>query len=247
MLSGFAEPVTACLFGGSGGIGAALVHALSRDPMIKRLFVGARNSDAIASGENIVPFAFDLLDEDSIADAAAIIGAAGPVHLAIVATGLLHDGDSMQPERAARSQTANAYARAFAINATGPALIAKHVLPFLPRAERSVFVALSARVSSIGDNRLGGWHAYRASKAALNMIIRNLAIEQARRNPDSIVFSYHPGTVDTGLSRPFQANVPDEKLFSPGRAADYLLDVIDRAQPADSGRIFAWDGSIIPY
>lgn len=247
MLSGFAEPVNACLFGGSGGIGAALAEALSCDPMIKTLFVGARNADAVARRQNIVPFAFDLLDENSISNATAAMGAAGPVHLAIVATGMLHDGDSLQPERAARFQSAEAYARAFAVNATGPALVAKHVLPLLPRSGRCVFAALSARVGSIGDNRLGGWHAYRASKAALNMIIRNLAIEQARRNPDSILFCYHPGTVDTDLSRPFQSNVPNGQLFAPDRAAAHMLDVIDRVRAHDSGGLFAWDGSIIPY
>jgi NAD(P)-dependent dehydrogenase (short-subunit alcohol dehydrogenase family) len=134
-----------------------------------------------------------------------------------------------------------------AVNAIGPALVAKHLLPLTPRGRPSVFAALSARVGSIGDNRLGGWHGYRASKAALNMLIRTLAIEHRRTRPVGVCVALHPGTVDTALSAPFQSGVRPEKLFSPTRSATALLQVMDRLGPEDSGGFFAWDGAIISW
>jgi NAD(P)-dependent dehydrogenase (short-subunit alcohol dehydrogenase family) len=131
---------------------------------------------------------------------------------------------------------------AFAINAAGPAQIARLLLPAMPRDRRTLFAALSARVGSISDNRLGGWHSYRASKAALNMLIRCLAIEQARSHPQAVCVALHPGTVDTGLSKPFQAGVKPDQLFAPAKAAGHLLAVLDALAPSQSGRLFAWDG-----
>jgi NAD(P)-dependent dehydrogenase (short-subunit alcohol dehydrogenase family) len=163
----------------------------------------------------------------------------------IVATGLLH-ADGVTPERSNAALDPRQLMRLFAINAVGPALIAKHVLPLLPRGERSVFAALSARVGSIGDNRLGGWHSYRASKAALNMLIRTLAIELERTRPQAILVGLHPGTVDTELSKPFQRGVPEGRLFTPDQSAERLLAVVDGLEPEDSGGVFAWDGQRIP-
>ena len=120
------------------------------------------------------------------------------------------------------------------------------MLPLLAPEGRSVFAALSARVGSIGDNRSGGWHAYRAAKAALNMIIRNLAIETSRRRPDTLCVGLHPGTVDTGLSAPFQRNVAAAGLFTPAHSAACLLSVLDGLTPGDSGAVLAWDGSVVP-
>ena len=145
------------------------------------------------------------------------------------------------------TRAGDAYARLFAVNATGPALIAKHMLARAPRQGRLVFAALSARVGSIGDNRLGGWHAYRASKAALNMIMRNVAIELGRVNPDAVAVTLHPGTVDTGLSAPFQRNVAQDKLFPADRAARQLLDVIAALGPAQSGGCYDWAGQAIAF
>ena len=139
----------------------------------------------------------------------------------------------------------DAYEAVFGINTFGPGLVAKHFLPKMAREGRTVFAALSARVGSISDNGFGGWHAYRASKAALNMLIRNLAIEQARKNDQSICVGLHPGTVDTRLSAPFQGNVPDKQLFSPEQSAGYLLDVIDGLTASDTGRLFDWQGKEI--
>ena len=165
----------------------------------------------------------------------------------IVASGLLHDGAALQPEKTWRSLTAEGLQRAFAINTIGPALVAKHFLPLLAQERKAVFAALSARVGSIEDNHLGGWHAYRASKAALNMLIRTLAIELARRNDHALCVGLHPGTVDTGLSKPFQGYVAKGKLFTPARAAGQLLDVLDGLSPGHTGGLFAWDGQRIPY
>jgi len=117
----------------------------------------------------------------------------------------------------------------------------------MPRGERTVFAALSARVGSISDNQLGGWYGYRASKAALNMLVRNLAIEERRRNNRAIVVTLHPGTVDTALSRPFQGNVQPGRLFDPERAALQLLDVIEDLKAPDSGKLFDFEGLEIAF
>lgn len=216
----------AVVVGSSGGIGAALVAALT------------------AAGTEVVGLSrpdLDLEDEASIAAAAVRIG--GPLDLVIVATGVLH-APGLAPEKAIRDLNAASLTRYFAVNATGPALVAKHFLPLLARDRRAVFAALSARVGSISDNRIGGWYGYRASKAALNMLVRTLSIELARSRPEALCVALHPGTVDTGLSKNFQRGVPD--LFTPGRSASAMLDVLAELTPGDSGGCFAWDGQRIP-
>jgi NAD(P)-dependent dehydrogenase (short-subunit alcohol dehydrogenase family) len=167
------------------------------------------------------------------------------VDLAIVTTGMLHN-TQQRPERALKELDPTALARSFAINTIAPAIVAKHLIPKMPRDRRAVFAVLGARVGSIGDNRTGGWHGYRASKAALVMLIKNIAIEAARLRPEAIIVTLHPGTVDTAMSKPFQSNVAAEKLFTPEASAEQLLHVINRLTPTDSGGHFAWDGSRIP-
>ena len=233
----------AVIFGASGGIGAALAAAVASSGRYQRVWAGSRAGTNAPAGAT--PFAFDLTDEASIAKAASAIGP--EVTLAIVATGILSDGPGFQPEKTFKAQDPAAYARAFAINATGPALIGKHFLPLLPRRERAVFAAISARVGSISDNRLGGWHAYRASKAALNMILRNFAIELGRTHQQAVIAALHPGTVATDLSAPFTGLREGQSLFTPAEAAGYLLKVIDGLSPEDSGQAFAWDGQPIPF
>jgi NAD(P)-dependent dehydrogenase (short-subunit alcohol dehydrogenase family) len=237
-----ADRLTACIFGASGGIGAALAARLVADPHFATVHAGSRSGTAVAGA---IPFGFDLTDEAGIAAAAAAVG--GPLHLVIVATGLLHDGDGHRPEKSWATQSGDAYARAFAINATGPALIGKHFLPLLARDTRSVFACVSARVGSISDNRLGGWHAYRASKAALNMIVANFARELAVRNKTAIAVTLHPGTVATPLSEPFRRGVAPDKLFTADYAAERMLATLDALTPDDSGGLFAWDGSRIGF
>jgi NAD(P)-dependent dehydrogenase (short-subunit alcohol dehydrogenase family) len=135
----------------------------------------------------------------------------------------------------------------FAVNALGPALVMRHLLPLMRREGKAVLAVMSARVGSIGDNRLGGWYAYRASKAALNQFMKTASIEAARRYRNVIVLALHPGTTDTGLSAPFQANVPEGKLFSSAFVAERLLEVIEQTGPDDSGSFRAWDDSEIPW
>ncbi len=187
-------------------------------------------------------FSFDLEDEPSIAEAAAVISREGAIHLVVVATGILHEG-ALQPEKTWRSLRPETLARAFAINTIGPAIIAKHLLASLSKTEKAVFAILSARVGSISDNRLGGWHAYRASKAALNMLVRTFAIELARSNRSAACVALHPGTVSTTLSAPFQAGVTN--LLTPAISIQKLLTVIDGLTPDQSGRLFGWDGAEI--
>lgn len=235
----------ACVFGASGGIGAALVAQLAARDDVAEVFALSRRPTE--GGGKVVPLAFDLTDEASIAAAATRMAQGGAIDLAIVATGVLTTPGGKGPEKGWSQIDGAAMAEVFALNTIGPALIAKHVLPLLPKGQRSVFAVLSARVGSIGDNRLGGWHSYRASKAALNMLVRNWAIELARVRPGAIAVALHPGTVDTELSQPFQRGVPQDKLFTPEKSAVHLLEVIEGLAPQDSGGLFAWDGSRIDY
>jgi NAD(P)-dependent dehydrogenase (short-subunit alcohol dehydrogenase family) len=228
----------AVVFGASGGIGGAVAAALQQSGDF-RVLTGSRSGTT--------DFHFDLTDEASIANGAMLVGQDGPVDLVFVATGVLHRSDGLNPEKSWRELDPATMADVLAINTIGPALIAKHFMPLLHRDRRVVFAALSARVGSIADNGLGGWHSYRASKAALNMLMKNFALEQSRRNPLAIVASLHPGTVASQLSEPFQRGVDAEKLFTPVRSATALLDVIERLTPGDSGGLFAWDGTRIPF
>jgi NAD(P)-dependent dehydrogenase (short-subunit alcohol dehydrogenase family) len=137
--------------------------------------------------------------------------------------------------------------RSFAVNAWGPLLLARAVEAALPREEPCHLASLSARVGSIGDNRLGGWYAYRAAKAAQNQLLRTLALEWRRRLPLACVTLLHPGTTATALSGPFRSSVPASRLFTPKRAATHLLDVLEGQTPETSGSFLAWDGQTVPW
>ena len=234
----------AAVVGAGGGIGGALVEALLAEGIAVHAF--ARSIRPARPG--LFPGHLDLTDETSIAAAFSGVAEAGtpPLRLVIVAAGLLHDA-SLTPEKSLRALDADRLARLFAVNAIGPALVVKHALPLLPRQGRSVVAVLSARVGSIADNRLGGWYGYRAAKAALNQFIRTAAVEARRTHPDAVLAALHPGTVATGLSRPFSGQVASERLFTPDVAAGHLLDVIAGLGASDSGGFFAWDGSAIPF
>lgn len=229
----------AAVIGAGGGIGAALVARLVAEARFDAVYALARRLPTIAGAE---PGLIDIEDAGSIAAAAATIGA--PLDLLLIATGVLHE-EGHRPERSLRELDAAWLARTYAINAIGPALVLRHFAPLLPREGRGVLAALAARVGSVSDNRAGGWYGYRAAKAALNMVIRCAAIEIARSRPEAVCVGLHPGTVDTRLSKPFQANVRAEKLFTPEQSAGYLLNVLDTLGPGDSGRCFAWDGQEI--
>jgi NAD(P)-dependent dehydrogenase (short-subunit alcohol dehydrogenase family) len=226
--------------GATGGIGSALTRLLVAHGGFAAVHGWSRSPGAVPPGA--LADRIDLLDEDGIAAACARLPA--PPRLAIVATGVLH-GAGLVPEKTYKSLDAEALLQAYRINAIGPALVAKHLLPRMAHPGRSVFAVLSARIGSIGDNRSGGWHAYRASKAALNMLIRTVAIELGRRRPETLCVGLHPGTVDTPLSRPFQRGVAPERLFDPDHAAARLLTTIDGLTPAQHGGVVAYDGSMI--
>ena len=236
-LTSFTAPATAVVIGTTGGIGAAVRDKLELSPTFDRVIALSRQA-----GGDCLPL--DLTDEDSIRAAAEAIDQ--PLDLVFVATGVLHS-DAFQPEKALRQLDPAAMRDVFSVNTIGPALVAKHFLPKMRKDAKSVFAALSARVGSIGDNRLGGWMSYRASKAALNMVLKTAAVEHRRTRPDSVIVALHPGTVDTALSKPFQRGVPDGKLFDASFAAEKLLTVVDNVSADNSGEFFAWDGQPIPF
>lgn len=219
----------AVVIGATGGIGTALADAL------------AQHGEVLRVGRSTVP-GLDLLDEASIAAAARSIG--GGLHMVIDATGFLHDA-RFQPEKNLRQLDPAHLAHSFAVNAIGPGLLMKHFLPLLARGERAVFATLSARVGSISDNRLGGWHSYRAAKAALNQLVRTAAIELARTHAQAICVALHPGTVDTGLSGPFAKSGLD--VQTPAQSAARMLSVLATLTPAQTGLLFDHMGVQIPF
>ena len=220
------------VIGATGGIGASLADRLeARSGTVTRL-----------SRQSIPPI--DLESDASIAAAAAAVARDGPFDLVLVASGILH-GDGVAPEKTFRQIDGPPLEQVFRINTIGPALVARHFVPLLRPTGRAIFAARSARVGSIGDNRLGGWFAYRASKAALNQIVKTLAIELARTHPDMLAVTLHPGMVDTALSAPFQRGLAEGQLLTPAASAALLLDTLDRLSPADSGGCFDYEGERI--
>ncbi len=232
-----------CVVGARGGIGGALVDQLLARDTVGQLFALSREVTKREDPRHTC-MTLDVTDEMTIEAAAQKIHE--PLDLIIVATGLLHGTDGVAPEKTYRTLDAASLRRVLEVNTVGPALVAKHFLPLLRPKSRSVFAAISARVGSIGDNRLGGWYSYRASKAALNMLLKTASIEVARRHRQALVVGLHPGTVDTQLSKPFQGNVPDGKLFSPDDCAARLLKVIDGLSVSATGQVWDWDGKRVP-
>lgn len=223
---------------GAGGIGQALLSALpERAPHLRVWSAGRHQAD----------WHVDVEDPASLEHLGVVAREhLSPLRLVIYAAGLLHAAD-LQPEKRLNQVDAASLQRSFAVNAWGPLLLAKAVEAALPRQEPSHLASLSARVGSIGDNRLGGWYAYRAAKAAQNQLLRTLALEWRRRLPLACVTLLHPGTTATALSAPFRSSVPEDRLFSPEQAAAYLLDVLEGQTPATSGAFLAWDGQPIPW
>lgn len=231
------------VIGASGAIGSAfiehlpsffpdaMVHAFSRQP--------SRNSTP-----NVEWHIMDYQSEDSIRSCAELASLRAPLDLVLVATGMLHE-TNLRPEKSLRELSFEKFQRLFAVNTIVPALVAKHFLPRLNRDTPSLFATLSARVGSISDNQLGGWYAYRMSKAALNMFIRNSAIEIAKRNQQAIIVGLYPGMVDSSLSKPYQKNVPRSNILSPKMAVLNMVAVLKSLTPEQTGRCFDWDGQEI--
>lgn len=235
------------IIGCSGAIGKALVETLISRFSDANIYGFSRTASIHSldiKTEKYQEARIDYEDENAIAKCAALAAETGPLDLVIVATGILHQGDLM-PEKSLRDLSAEKMMALYQANCITPSLLAKHFIPKLNKGSTSVFAALSARVGSISDNALGGWYAYRASKSALNMVIKNAGIETARRNKSAIIVGLHPGTVDSDLSKPFQANVPAGKLFRPLDSANYLLDTLLGLTPSQTGKCFAWDGQEI--
>lgn len=220
-----------------------MVELLSQ-AAVTRIYAGSRSGN-VPRGNSITAFSFDLDNPASIREAVGLM-ADTPPNLVLVATGALILDDGSGPEKSFRHIEADTMSRVFWLNTIGPAVIARHVLPLFKRDQPNVFAALTARVGSISDNRLGGWHSYRASKAALNMLIKNFAIEVGRTHDRTSIIGLHPGTVDTRLSEPFKSNVPEKQLFSPEQSARHMLQVIEGLGPHNSGKVFDWKGEETP-
>ncbi len=245
---------TALVVGASRGIGIGFVQQMLEDGRFETVY-GTYRRPELAQGllalaaqhPQLTCLPMDVTDEASITEAVSQMQARTPqLHRAVYCVGVLHDGD-FQPEKSLRQITSENLMRSLQTNAFGAVLLAKHLLPLFKHDQSSVFAAISAKVGSIGDNRLGGWYGYRASKAALNMLIKTASLEYARRSPHTTLALLHPGTTDTRLSEPFQRGVPPEKLFPVERTVAQLTTVMDGLTPADSGEFFNWDGTRLPW
>ena len=242
MLNSFAEPVDALVVGAGGGIGGAFVDHLLADECVRSVRAWSR-SGLEESHAKLQTRCLDVGNESELQEASSEVDR---LTLVIIATGVLHGAGGMVPEKSWKSIDPTVMAESFRVNAILPTMILKYLIPRVPRKERAILCALSARVGSISDNRLGGWHSYRASKAALNQIIQSFSIELKRTHPEAACLGLHPGTVDTDLSAPFQTSLAgNHQLFSPSQSAEHLLNVIDAATPANSGCLIAWDGKKI--
>ena len=242
MISNFGDDLNIVIIGATGGIGAAFVDELSTHENVKNIFVLSRKKPQNLPTQ-IKWLPIDIVDEASIRNAVENMGTM-KLDIVINATGILSVGEK-SPERSLRDINFNNFEKVFAVNTHAPAMLMKNFLPMLNKERKSVFVNLSARVGSITDNQLGGWYAYRASKAALNMLIKTASIEIARTNKNAIVMGLHPGTVDTNLSKPFKANVPEGKLFTPEFSISSMLKVINNIQINDTGLCLDWQGEVI--
>ncbi|MCW8872756.1 MAG: SDR family NAD(P)-dependent oxidoreductase [Xanthomonadales bacterium] len=241
--------------GASRGIGLALAEAQLADPSVNRVITtyrpasDRRGLDRLASlhGERLQRIALDVSSDASIDSFSSLLKhVEGGIDIAIHAAGILHE-NGLQPEKSLADCSVPNLLRMFAVNSIGPLMVARALLETADRQRRFTFAALSAMVGSISDNRLGGWYGYRASKAALNQLIKTLSIECRVKHPQASILAIHPGTTDTGLSRPFQRNVKPGRLYTPRQTADRIIGVIQNTGPADSGRFLNWDGSEIPW
>jgi NAD(P)-dependent dehydrogenase (short-subunit alcohol dehydrogenase family) len=230
--------------GGSGALGSAFLQQLKQNnPSADLITLLRPNSQCSVDGVRVVHA--NLNEESEIKQAVESISQTADLDMVLIATGVLHTPDC-QPEKSIRDLSFAQFHTIFHINTIIPSLCAKYFIPKMRKGARTVFAALSARVGSIADNQLGGWYSYRASKAALNMVIKNLAIEIGRFQKQAIIVGLHPGTVDSFLSQPFQAHVKPDHLFTAEYAATQLCDVVSKLSASDSGGHFAWDGERIP-
>jgi len=251
----FESDSAALVIGASGGIGFAMTQALLADPRFSRVIATSRDLQqedklkTMASEQNgLEQVALDVTCPNDFTRLGDDLKARGlKPALMIYCAGVLHAGPQVQPEKRLEDIELDALQRVFAVNAFGPALMFRYLLPLLGRHHPCVVAVVSARVGSIEDNHLGGWYAYRASKAGLNQIMRTATIEARRRFKGCILTCVHPGTTDTALSQPFQANVPEGKLFSADFVAERFMAIFEALETDDSGAFLAWDGKPIPW
>ncbi|MBT8071029.1 MAG: SDR family NAD(P)-dependent oxidoreductase [Gammaproteobacteria bacterium] len=243
---------TALVVGASRGIGLAITRQLLEQKSLRRVYASYRDRETAAglleiNDERLLSLKLDVTNPDDFKALADTVKTNGDrpdyvVHCA----GILHE-DALQPEKALSQCRQDKLLRMFQVNSIGPLLLARALVPLIPKDRPAQFAALSAMVGSIGDNRLGGWYGYRASKAALNQFMRTLAVECSRSHPQLCITAIHPGTTDTALSKPFQSNVRPGKLYSANRSAARILKVVSAGEPSQSGRFVNWDGKPIPW
>ena len=254
MLTGI-EQANALVVGASQGIGLGFVKSLLQQDNIAQVYATYRQRESANElfelqtkfNSRLECLQVDITQEEQIAAATSQIDKSkGQLHLAIYCVGVLHEG-KLTPEKSLRQINSQNLLDYFQVNSIGAILLAKHLMPLFKKNDPSIFACISAKVGSIGDNRLGGWYGYRASKAALNMFLKTTAIEYSRRCPKTTVLALHPGTTDTRLSAPFQKNVPPGKLFPVEHTVNLLSKVIEQTDIKDSGKFFSWDGSELPW
>jgi NAD(P)-dependent dehydrogenase (short-subunit alcohol dehydrogenase family) len=247
--------VNALVVGANGGIGLGFVQALLKLDHVLSVVAFYRQTDTSQAllalqteyPERLHCLAVDLTDEASlVAGINQMRPLTNRLHLVINCVGVLHD-HLVQPEKSLQQINAAQLTHYFQVNSMSAILLAKHLLPLLNHEEQSIFATLSAKIGSIGDNQLGGWYGYRASKAALNMLLKTASIEYARKSKNTSIVMLHPGTTDTGLSKPFSRSVPPDKLFSVERCVNQLLKVLESVTPKENGCFFSWDGTQLPW
>ena len=241
--------------GASRGIGLAFVQRYLEDEKIKKVIASSRRPEESALAKLIRQYPekleiheLDLESQSSINDCGGeIINSNISLDLILNVSGFLH-GDSVKPEKRVSDLNYESLSKNFAINAFGPILLTSKLLPLLKDSPHSVIANLSAKVGSIEDNNTGGWYSYRSSKAAQNMLTKNLAIELSRNSRfNTLCVSLHPGTVDTDLSKPFSKNIDSSNLFTPQEGVENLIKVINNLNEEDTGNFFDWSGNKIPW
>ena len=235
---------TVAIIGSSGAIGNAVAEILLDDDGVEAIYRFSRN-DSNENSDRVKNLYIDIEDEESIKDCIKNLSKDIKFDLVFVATGILHNDNDIFPEKSIRDISQSKLEKVLLVNTIGPALVGKYFIPYLRKNSKSIFAFLSARVGSISDNKLGGWYSYRASKTALNQIIKNFSIEVRRSNPNAIFIGLQPGTVKSFLSKPFEKNVRPGNLFTPEYSATKMLEVIDNLSLEDTGKIYAWDGEEI--
>ncbi|MEM9163126.1 MAG: SDR family NAD(P)-dependent oxidoreductase [Cyanobacteria bacterium P01_F01_bin.4] len=245
----------ALVVGASQGIGLGFVRTLLQMPRVTQVFATYRTPESAADLLSLAAehptrlhcLTMDVTDEAQIvAGLSKLQNATDRLHVVINCVGFLH-AEGIKPEKSLRQIETEQLLRYFQVNSISAILLAKHLMPLLNHPERNLFATLSAKIGSIDDNRLGGWYGYRASKAALNMLLKTAAIEYRRKSKQTMIVMLHPGTTDTQLSQPFQRGVPPDKLFSVERTVNQLMQVLAQVNLSDTGSFWSWDGTRLPW